>query len=378
MARDDRSGRRTSLRDRVRERAESNKFTGGSSYIRLPEGVQFLKAKKGTMDLDIIPYEVSIDGVVPDGKTKEIVHRKGDLEYARTIFVHRNIGAEGKPYLCLRTIKKPCPICEERARLMKLENADEETISDLKPQVKDLFNVIDLGDKDTGIQVFEFSHANFREKLENEIREGDEDWAAFADLEEGYTVRTRFAEETFSNNKYFAADRIDFVKRKSYPDKILDEVVDLDACLVVLPYDKLKAIFWEADIDDSGDRGGDQDEPERSSRRQEPEPEREREHKHSERQEPEPERNERSSRRQEPARSEPERNEPARSEPERSSRRSEPEAKNEGSSGDSKCPFKHEFGKDCDDTNDCHNCPTEKWEPCRDEKDRLNPPRRTR
>ena len=84
-----RSSGRQSIRDRVRQRAEENKHTGGSSYLKLPDGVGFLKVQKSTRQdptlFDIIPFEVSKDCVVPDGKNKEMELKKGDLWYCRTI-----------------------------------------------------------------------------------------------------------------------------------------------------------------------------------------------------------------------------------------------------------------------------------------------------
>ena len=155
--------KRASIRDRARQRAEENKFVGGSSYIRLPEGVEFFKPEKGNNELDIIPFEMTATKSIPDGKNGSLDLQKGDLWSCRTIYVHRNIGSEEKSYICPRTVKKPCPICEARAALMKSANATDEEIDALKYQVKDLFNVIDLTSKEKEIQILEFSHYNFRD-----------------------------------------------------------------------------------------------------------------------------------------------------------------------------------------------------------------------
>src|SRR5574340_1066821 len=171
--------------DRNRQRAEDAKYTGGSDYIKLPDGVTLLKTKKGTMELDFLQFEAAEDMVVPINFTKDIEYKKGDLIDKITIFVHRKIGADSKSYICPRTIKEPCPICEERARLQKDYKANEALVKAFKPQIKELYNVINLDDKKAGVQLLEYSYANFGKMLDEEVREGREDWGAYAELEGG-------------------------------------------------------------------------------------------------------------------------------------------------------------------------------------------------
>ena len=366
---------RPSIRDRVRQRAEENKHTGGSGYLKLPEGVSFLKTQKSTRQdptrLDIVPFEVSKDCVIPDGKSKEMDLQKGDLWYCRTIFVHRNIGAEEKAYICPRTIKKPCPICEERARLSKNPNADEKTLNALKPQVKDIFNI---NDEKEGIQILEFSHANFRQNLEKEIREGKEEWAGFADLEGGFTLEVVFSEETFGGNKYLEATRFDFEPRDDYKESILDKAVDLNDCLVVLPYDKLERIFLELDS-----------EPESEGKQAEKEEEEEEKPARASRKAPKEEvKEERSSRRAKKEEPEPEPEEEEEEEEEekppvkeeragRRGREREEEPSKKSGKEKNPCPHGYTFGEDTNAKGECQKCDTKDWEACQDKYDELHP-----
>lgn len=368
---------RTSIRDRVRERAEQNKHSGGSSYLQLPEGVKFFKVVKSTRnnptELDIVPFEFNKDTIIIDGKkAQDVDFKKGERWYCRTILVHRKIGAGEKAYICPKTIGRPCPICEERAQMYKNPNItkqEEELARKLKPQVKDIFNVL----VDDEIQLLEYSHANFRERLEKEIREGREEWGGFADLEGGYTLEVVFSEEEINVGKqkinYLEASRFDFIERDDIPESILDKVVNLEECLIVLPYDKLSSLFW----DDAGNDPEPEPEPEhvkepertrrerstesepRSSRR-EPEPD------------PEPERETKSSRKRD---SEPE-PEPEEKKATRSNRKREPDPEPE--SGD--CPKGHEFGVDCNAHDECRKCEQSIWESCQDKYDELNPRKR--
>jgi len=407
MARRDKSARRSSMRDKVRQRAEENKYSGGGGYLRLPEGIKFAKLKKGTNELDILPFEIKSAMTIPDTATKDMDLDAGDLWYQRSIFVHHGIGADQKSYLCPRTIKKACPICEERARLMKDPNADEKLISDLKPQHKDLFNI----DGADGVELLEFSYANFRKKIEEEVREGDEEWAGFADLEGGFTVKVRMSEETFMKNKYLEASRVDFVERDDFPESVLDEVADLNEILVVLPYEKLERVFLELDGEEE-EPDGQEPEPEgkpsrsrgrsRTEPEEEPEPEprrgRGRSRQEPEEEEPEPEKPSRGRGRsrtepeEEPEpekptrsrRSRPEPEEEPEPEPEKPSRgrgrtRNEPEQDDAGKSDDppfdvDECPHGGTWGEDCDKLDQCFEC--DKWEACRDAADALKGSRR--
>lgn len=360
--------RHTSMRDRIRQRAEANKSSGGSSYLSLPEGVTFYKLTKSTRNnptiLDIVPYEVTKDGKYHDGKFGEIELFKGDRWAYRTLLVHRNIGPDNKWVLCPRTKKEKCPICEYRAVLKKEDPTEnKQLIQDLGAQVKTIMN---LHTKD-GIEILEHSYANFYEKLEKEMREGKEEWYDFAELEGGYTLEVVFSEETYMGNKYLEAGRIDFVERKDIPESILDKVVDLDACQIFLTYEELDALAFGDGIDTR--KGG--EELERESRG-----ERTRERERDSNPEGRPGRGDREessrerTREREPEKKETTRErtrEPEKKEETKSSRRTAPPEDEKKSSGE--CPDGGEYGKDCNERKFCMEC--DKWEACADEGDRL-------
>ena len=369
MAREE---KRRSIRDRVRQDAQDAAQGGGGSTIRLPEGMDWFKTEKGTMEIDVVPYEV-----------KSKVNDKadpGDLFYRREFMVHRDIGAEKKQYICPRSVKQPCPICEYRAELQKDTRADEELVKALKPSRRDLYYV-DPDGKGKKFQVLEVSNWNFTKKLLEEIREGDEDWAGFADLERGYTLKVRFSEESLGKNKYLEATRIDFMSRENYPESILDHLPDMDELLVVLPYEKLNKIFLELE-DDPGEPA---EEPRRGrstrdDRDDVPPPEDEPPVSQRGRQEPPAEEQPRSRR----GRQEAHDDLPPAEDPSPRSRRgrdADPEPAQEAAprgrrgrqeeppANDNPCPSGYEFGVDADKHDECQTCP--KWEACMDERDAL-------
>ncbi len=357
--------RRSKAREMAKKQAEENKYSGGSNYLKLPDDYTFLKIKKGTMELDFIPFEIAKSKTVPDTPKRDLQFDEGDLWWHRSIFVHRNVGPEKKTVLCPRTFKKPCPICEERQALMDSDyESNKKLIGDLKPQHKDLMFAIDLGAEKEGVKVVEFSYANLREKIENELREQNKDeFYDFFQLDQGYTLRIRFLEETFNKTVFFKADRIDFDKRNDYNENILKETFDFDDYLVLLPYEQLNKIFLG--IDDADDEPAEEskssrrpsrDEKEertsrRSNREDDPEPEKEtRSSRRSKQDDPEPEKETRSSR--------------------RSSRDEDPEPEKEEKKG-GRCPSGGDFGYDCDKLEACPDCPKETWEACADEFDDL-------
>ena len=194
---------RTSLKDRIkannREKAANRK---GSSCLRFPDGVDKIEVKKGTRFFDIIPYEVVA--------TNNPMVKAGEEWYERTYFRHSNIGAENKSVVCpLKTIKKPCPICEHRTTLMKNYDDNADQISAIRPSERQLFNIIDTENEKAGTQILDMSHYCFGDALEMELSE-DEDMGCFPDLVGGMTLKIRFNEDVIGNNTFPKATRIDY------------------------------------------------------------------------------------------------------------------------------------------------------------------------
>lgn len=310
----------SSLKDRIRKRAEERESygVGGGTRYNLPEGVKFFTPKKGTMHLDILPYQVTADNhpEVP----------KGELYYQRTVWVHFNIGVEEKSYVCPRTIKQKCPICEEHSRLAKDPDADDKIVGALKAKERELFNVIDLDNESEGIQLWDISYHLFGKRLLEEIREGEEEWAGFSDLKGGYTLRVRFSEKSFGQNSFLEVSRIDFIDRdEDYGEDILKKVLDLDAILKIYSYSDLEKIFMGVDEDVEEPS----EEPDEVSSEEEEE--------------------------------ELEEKEPTKA-PSPHSRRERREKKD-------RCPHGGKFGIDTDKLDECADC--EIWEDCADRKDEL-------
>src|SRR3954462_1751480 len=88
------------------------------SFLKTPPGMTIYKPKVGKAVLDIIPYTV--------GKLNPNAD-EGLLYWELTFHVHKSIGPNQSTFICpARTLNEPCPVCEDKARIMKGGPSDEE------------------------------------------------------------------------------------------------------------------------------------------------------------------------------------------------------------------------------------------------------------
>jgi len=266
--------RRKINRERVRGAANERKKGGGLSTISLPEGVEFFSLNQGKNAFDILPYEVTV------GNHPEV--KKGDLWYERTFWLHRDVGPEEKSFVCpLKTAGQPCPVCEEYNKLKKDKDADKAVLDALRPKKRQLFAVVDKGPKASGdIQVLEISYYCFGKHLDTLLSDEDyAEFAGFADLEGGFTLRVIMGKEAADDFSYLSAARVDFAPRKrDYPEAILDDVPNLDTVLKIPTYEQMDAAFNGVEVEEEQGGATEEEEPPTAPRgagrgRKAPEPE---------------------------------------------------------------------------------------------------------
>lgn len=263
--RDKQERRRVSARRRVNEHEQAGSLT----TLNIPDGMSLFQVKRaGTYRFDIMPYEAKKGNPYAD---------EGDLYYERTFWVHRGIGPDSGSYVCSsKTFKKPCFICEYRAKLQRDPEADEKLIKDLAPKERQVFNVRDLSDGASGeTQIFECSNFLFGKQLDamiksaDETEDGDEgagEYDMFADLEEGMTLKVTFVEESMGTFKFLKASVIEFKPRKKpYPESVLEESACLDDVPKEMNYNTLKKIMMQSG--EAEDDDGDQDEDEKPKKK---------------------------------------------------------------------------------------------------------------
>ena len=242
-------------------------------HLSIPSSVPIFKEKasKRPCKMDIIPYIVS-ERRHPDRDEVDGTALEGTLWYRRSYRLHRNVGSDNSKIACPTSIGKKCPICEHRAkRLAEDAQWDDKEIKRLRASLRNLYVVIPLDQRgyDKVPHLWDISQYCFEDTVREEI-EVDNVYESFPDLDNGYTLRVRFAEGKMDTSKFVKTSRVDFLDRKPYDDSIIDDVPNLDEILIIESYDTIKKLFYDEDSDDDPktrdhDRGRGGVEPEKGA-----------------------------------------------------------------------------------------------------------------
>lgn len=360
---------RRSMKDALTKRLEGdyNKRKGGGSLFKSDiRGVNFWTCKEGDHIIDIIPY-ISGD-MDPVGKQVD--------QYVLEFFVHRNVGAKDGMIICLsETFNQPCPICEEKRRMVK-RGEDEQKIKDMTPSryPRSIYNIVcydSAEEQSKGVQVWHTSNYLIQTYLlalsKRSVRPGQtnvEPFIAFMDADDGRSIS--FKREGKENSTKFIGVRFE---ERSYKisDELLDQAHCLDDLIAWPTYEEVYQEFYGFPMEKESESR----ETKSSRPVEEPAQERGRKFVEEPKDIPEPEvpqERTRSRRETEPEPEKETRSRGRREEPETRSRREpEPETKKEFSSG--KCPAGKGFGIDIDDLKECDSCPV--WKDCAKEADRI-------
>lgn len=295
--------------------------------------MEFYAPQEGRNRISIVPYTIKTDKhPLVKNKTLEI----GDMDYVMDIWEHRGVGPGQDSVLCLKhTYGKPCPICEEAARLKKEGKEDEAKA--LKARRRVYYNVFDP--KDGKVKIFATSHYLFEKELIEEARD-DEDggYIDFADPEEGKEIRFRATKESLSGQEYLTYKSFSFEDREEPLSKnILNKAISFDECLDVPTYNQVeKILYGEGDEEEhEEDEDGEPDIPAPRRHTAEDDAPWEDEDKPSKK---------------------------------ASNKKVEKESESDAMNAEdcdkecSKCPFGHVYGKDRDKFDDCDDCDV--WGEC--------------
>jgi len=248
----------SSFKGKVTQNAHQQQAKANSyGHLKLPKGVNVFKEETtGRVTLDFLPYVVT-DKRHMDRDEEYGTATPGELWYKKPYYLHRNIGPNNLSEPCPATIGKKCPVCEQRAKMLK-EGAewDDDAVKSLKASLRNLYVVQPKKNKKYKEEpyVWDISQFLFQDKLNEELAE-DEAYGVFPDLEEGLSIRIRFTEEQIGKNKFADTSRIDFVERAvPYKESILDTVPNLDDIIIYKTYSELQGLlFGQLDIDDIDD-----------------------------------------------------------------------------------------------------------------------------
>lgn len=224
----------------ARKVAEKQATQGGGRNlaVKLPDGVEAYKFKKGINKFDVLPYRVGAGNPACD---------EGMVHYERTYFAHANVGPENKLVCCpAQTFGKKCPICAYSAKLMRQGKLDEETRNALRTKTRQLFCFRDHDDgKKLKIQDGSF-YRGFGEVLQDKLMavEDDHPYSHFHSLEDGMQLSVMCKEVALPGGKFNQPSNIEMVPRKTQlDDSVLDDVPCLDDLLICLDYDALEEMF---------------------------------------------------------------------------------------------------------------------------------------
>lgn len=240
-----------SFKGKVGANANKRKQGSGFSYLSLPKGVEiFTPEADNQYVVDFMVYEVTTKNH-PDRDDRLGIATKGDYWYKLPFRTHKSVGVKNEKVVCPQSIGKPCPICDYKAGLKK-NDGDEDEIKSLNTSERNLYALRLPLDKKNREKMFVYDASDylFQEEFESQLKR-DERWESFIHPSEGCSVKLTYDEDSFAGNKYAKVTRFDFETRKvQYEDDVLDEVPNLDECLIILSYDQLKAKFFEADIEE--------------------------------------------------------------------------------------------------------------------------------
>lgn len=343
--------KKSSMREKAKQKAEKNMNRGGNSLLALPEGANIIKPKnKGPYNWDVIPYKITVD-THPEAS-------KGDLWYQRTYFAHFNVGPDNNAVLCPKTIKQKCPVCEHVKELFNSGEDDDVALAkDMKAKERELYNVIDLDDQDKGVQLLDISYHLFGKALDEEIHEGEDELADFAELSGGKTLSVAFRKKKLSGNEFFETRKIEFEDRDDYDEDILDDVFDLDSLLNIKSYEEIEKLLYGVDETD-----GDEEEKE-----EEEEEEDKKSKKSAGGKKKDSSANKKKSAGKKKKQQDEDEND---DEDEKSKKKKSSGKKKSTSKKKNECPHGGEFGVDTDELDECENC--DLWTECQEKWEELN------
>ncbi len=224
----------------------------GSSCLKLPKGVNLWNIKNAGDEpqIDILVYIA--------GKGNRFAD-VGFPTYECTYYVHKGIGPDNRWYVCPREWSKgrlPCPICEYRERLKDDPDADPKLIKELYPSRRQLFNIVDVRNRDKGVQVWDFSFHCFGELLQTYLEKRPEKLKNFCEYEGGLTLTLGPKKEKAKGFEFIDVKMIEFDERRKDYDgtEMIQKVHCLEDLVKVLPYDELKKVFLQTGEDAEGNK----------------------------------------------------------------------------------------------------------------------------
>jgi len=221
----------------------------------LGQGVEFFNPQADvSTKFDIIPYEIS---TVNDPATRDGM-AVGDTVVMLAVWMHMGLGANKNPAICLTQYGKPCPACQEAAKLRDQAAQfprDSQENKDLYNASKDfaakLRNVMWVrayvsGQPENKLRVFHVSPFFFTEALEALVRTRQANTGKFSFFNTDNTGSTVCATPTATTfGKALEFGGIDLIDRQAeIPLEVLQMATPLDKLLVIPTAEEMEAQMY--------------------------------------------------------------------------------------------------------------------------------------
>ena len=266
----------------ARHKAENHEDMNARGFLKIPEGMSVLKFKEeGPVRLDIVPYKLKADNAYAEA---------GELWYEKTFYVHQNVGPERAAVVCPKSNdpEAPCPVCE----FIGKNRNDWDVIRPLRPQERQLFNVIKAGEPDK-MYIINQAYKTLGEKMDDRIKNADVDehFEFFADPDKwteedaeeygdsivvgtpkGMTMKLSIKPKSFGegNRTFMDVNSVDFKTRKYTTRKLIEMTACLDDVLTILSYEKIAALMGGVPVVDDWEDDDEDDEPKKLKKKSRP------------------------------------------------------------------------------------------------------------
>ena len=236
------------LKDRYQKRFEDKGKGGKRERVLDFKGkeVTFWKPKNNKNKISILPYTIT-------SKLHPLVRSKdadiGEEDFLLDLWVHRYVGEAKVDILCpKRSLGKPCPICEQKDIFMERGRKDD--AYKCNPSHRAFYNIIDENDREKGVQIFEESYANFQDELIKDAADTEDgEIVQYANWKNGKAISFRAEQTSFGSGKFFEYRSFKFLSRDPLDKSLKENILNLDAYIVVKSYEDIKAIYYGEDVD---------------------------------------------------------------------------------------------------------------------------------
>lgn len=215
--------------------------------FKVPKDWEVLRLDKaGQLEIDVMPHVAGKHNPLAD---------EGIVVWDSRHQVHDGIGVDTKKkYVCpaSRGMGR-CPVCEHAARL-RMKGADKEALKAFRPKMRVLYAVKAGWEgeekKNYLLEQSFFGKPGFGELIDNKLEavmhKPKHPYHRFWHPDGGRTLACTVKKDKFPGGIFYKVSNIEMIEREEqYDESVIEETPNLEELInsMVLPYDKLKAIF---------------------------------------------------------------------------------------------------------------------------------------